>query len=125
MEIITHTYEIEGSTEAPISGTEVSQIVRPLPILKNYELLLHPIRLIIVKVLVAHYSLLRSDLLDLTGLNSGTLQTHLDTLEKNKWISKEIEFVDNRPRSILYIEAKGSQVYREFMDIFKEHILGI
>jgi len=119
--IITSTFDLELAVET----TRITKphVVKPLPILKNYEVLLHPIRLIIIKLLTSHYSLLRSDLLKLTGLNSGTLQTHLDTLEKLGWISKEIEFVDNRPRSIIYIESSGTSNYQEFMTIFKEHIL--
>ena len=73
------------------------------------KLLHEPARLSIMSALAACQSADFLALQHLTGMTGGNLSVHLSKLEDAQLITREKQFVDRRPNTLVQITAKGRQ----------------
>ena len=91
----------------------------------NYKFLLYPVKLSIVKILINHNRFPSAELRSMLGISWGKFSTHVDSLVKEGLIISEKEFVDNKPRTLLFIEQKGRMYFRELRNVLKKTIYTI
>lgn len=56
-----------------------------------------------------------TDLRDRTALTEGNLSRHLKMLENEGFIQQEKEFVDNRPRTTVFLTAVGQKEFNAYL----------
>ncbi|MCE7736308.1 MAG: hypothetical protein GPJ54_15615 [Candidatus Heimdallarchaeota archaeon] len=93
--------------------------------LMNYKFLLNPVKLSIVKILINHNQFASAELRSMLGISWGKFSTHVDSLIKEGLITSEKEFVDNKPRTLLFIEQKGRTYFQELKGVLKKTIYTI
>lgn len=93
--------------------------------LMNYKFLLNPVKLSIVKILINHNQFASAELRSMLGISWGKFSTHVDSLIKEGLITSEKEFVDNKPRTLLFIEQKGRTYFQELKSVLKKTIYTI
>ena len=94
-------------------------------LLMNYKFLLNPVKLSIIKILINHNQFASAELRSMLGISWGKFSTHVDSLIKEGLITSEKEFVDNKPRTLLFIEQKGRTYFQELRSVLKKTIYTI
>ena len=93
--------------------------------LLDYKFLLNPVKLAIVKILMNHNQYPSAKLRTMLGISWGKFSTHVDSLVKEGLILSEKEFIDNKPRTLLFIEQKGRVYFQELRNVLKKTIYTI
>ena len=71
----------------------------------------NPARLMIVYLLARQPSLEYPRLMELTGLSSGNITTHLQKLSRAGYVRQKKSFAGNKPRTTLLLTDKGRDAY--------------
>ncbi len=103
-----------------LTHVQVKRAVQVVPAttgLLEYKVLLHPVRLTIIKILYDNNSMLSSDLRKMLEISWGKFSQHVKNLENNGFIISKREFIDNSPQNRLYIEERGRTHFFELQDI--------
>lgn len=90
------------------------------PELLKFKYLLNPVRLGIMKILFDYTQIVSSELRDLIGISWGKFTPHIDSLVDKGMISSSSDFVDGKPRKILYLEDKGRYQFMELQGILRK-----
>ena len=90
------------------------------PIADIDRLIHEPARLMILALLYVVESGDFTFLMRQTGLTWGNLSSHLSKLEAAGYIEVEKEFVDRKPRTMLYLTDKGRAAFREYRQSMKQ-----
>lgn len=93
--------------------------------LLEYKFLMNPVKLAIIKILINHNQFPSAQLRSMLGISWGKFSTHVDSLVKEGLIISEKEFIDNKPRTLLFIEQKGRSYFQELRKILKKTIYTI
>lgn len=103
-----------------ISYDSIDQIIKlVLSEFATLKQMMHPIKLVILSILTKHTKIARYVLKKKLKIKSGTLGTLLDGLEEWGYISKQIEFDDNKPRIVIYITPIGYSHFQRVSSILK------
>lgn len=105
-----------------MSGGELEDTSKKL---MDHKFLLNPVKLSIVKILINHNQFPSAELRSMLGISWGKFSTHVDSLIKEGLIVSEKEFMDNKPRTLLFIEQKGRTYFQELRNILKRTIYTI
>ncbi|MCH8907341.1 MAG: transcriptional regulator [Candidatus Heimdallarchaeota archaeon] len=100
-----------------VSHAQISHAVATKPItqeLSQFGLLLNPVRLAIMDLLYQHDHYQSAQIRKFLNISWGKFAPHLDKLEKEGFITIKDEFIDSKPRKIVYLEVKGRSHYLEF-----------
>ncbi|OLS29027.1 MAG: hypothetical protein HeimC2_02220 [Candidatus Heimdallarchaeota archaeon LC_2] len=116
----TSIINISESTDKDDNGIEETSQQ-----LMKYKFLLNPVKLSIVKILINHNKFPSAQLRTMLGISWGKFSTHVDSLVKEGLILSEKEFIDNKPRTLLFIEQKGRLYFQELRNVLKRTIYAI
>jgi len=93
--------------------------------IKLSKILHQKARLGIMSILVvaskAEFSYLKKQL----KLTDGNLNTHLYTLEREKYITIQKRFVKRKPKTIYRLTEKGQKAFSEYIDSLEQIIQGV
>jgi tetratricopeptide (TPR) repeat protein/DNA-binding MarR family transcriptional regulator len=78
----------------------------------SFKNVLHPIRLAILRKLNAQYRIPFAELGSFLGMTKGRIKHHVEVLEKEQLIESKYEFIDAKPRLVLYLKPEGIQCYQ-------------
>ena len=84
------------------------------------KILEHRIRLQIMSVLVANESYDFNSLKELLEVTDGNLASNIKTLEKEKYISVNKQFIDRKPNTKFKATEKGRNAFRKHLDALEE-----
>ena len=84
------------------------------------KVLEHRIRLQIMSVLVANESYDFNSLKELLEVTDGNLASNIKTLEKEKYISVNKQFIDRKPNTKFKATEKGRNAFRKHLDALEE-----
>ncbi len=90
--------------------------------LSDYKVLLHPIRISIMKIMERSYRMSRVDLEKMIGGKRGTFASHLQKLQDLELIDVENVFIDGKPRKYITLTITGIAYYNEFKREIKRSI---
>ncbi len=77
----------------------------------EFKSVLHPVRLAILRKLNAQYKCSFGDLRYSIGVSKGSMKYHVETLVKERLIESRYEFIEARPRLVLYLRPEGVKYY--------------
>lgn len=103
-----------------LSQIQVNRALQVLPAtaeLMKFKVLLHPVRLTMIKILHDNISMLSSDLRKELGITWGKHYQHIKNLESNGLIISKREFNEDSPQNRLYLEERGRAHFFELQDI--------
>ena len=81
-----------------------------------------PARLRILAVLCVVHRADFTFLLEQTGLTRGNLATHLTRLEDSGYVKVKKAFVDRKPRTLIWLSAKGRSAIDEYREAMRQVI---
>jgi len=84
------------------------------------KILEHRVRLQIMSVLVANESYDFNSLKELLEVTDGNLASNIKTLEKEKYISVNKQFIDRKPNTKFKATEKGRNAFRKHLDALEE-----
>lgn len=90
--------------------------------LSDYKVLLHPIRISIMKIMERSYRISRVDLEKMIGGKRGTFASHLQKLHELELVDIENVFIEGKPRKYITLTLKGISYYNEFKEEIKRSI---
>jgi len=102
-----------------VSHAQVSNAASAGPInkkLTHFSLLLNPYRLAIMDLLYQHGSYQSAKIRKFLNISWGKFAPHIVKLEKAGFITSKDEFIDTKPRKVIYLESNGQIHYKEFQD---------
>ncbi len=94
----------------------------PLKEIAKKHVLGNPVRLGIMIYLLPRRKALFSELLQVFDITPGNLDSHLRTLEKEKYITLRKVFAD-RPRSMVYITDVGAMETKIYLNRLKKALI--
>jgi parallel beta-helix repeat protein len=90
------------------------------PELLKFKFLLNPVRLGILKILYDYTQIAAYELRDLIGISWGKFTPHIDSLINKGLISSSSDFIQGKPRKIIYIEERGRARFMELQIILQK-----
>jgi DNA-binding MarR family transcriptional regulator len=91
--------------------------------LVKFRYLMHPTRLMIVKLLSSEYSLSSVEIKRVLDIPWGDYTSHTKSLEKNGYIEIKEQFSEEASvQQMLYLTEKGQQEYEVLFDLLQEFI---
>jgi len=84
--------------------------------------IVHPKRIIIMTILFIFKEMTEGDLSKATGIDWGSLSTHLSRLERIGYIERKKAITNKGIRTIVKITEKGYKAYREEIEKLKKLI---
>ncbi|MCE7735212.1 MAG: winged helix-turn-helix transcriptional regulator, partial [Candidatus Heimdallarchaeota archaeon] len=104
--IISEFFDLPRSSSSVL--TDIYDETKSIKNLTKFKDLLHPFRLSIIYMLEKNYQLPRSVIQEILGINPGSLNSHLNKLLKMEYIGKKLEFIDEKPRDVYFIQSAGT-----------------
>ena len=84
--------------------------------------IIHPKRIIIMTILFIFKEMTEGDLSKATGIDWGSLSTHLSRLERTGYIERRKAITNKGIRTIVRITEKGYKAYRDEIEKLKRLI---
>jgi hypothetical protein len=84
--------------------------------LKRFAIFLHPMRLTIMQIIVRYFSLPRARLEKSVGGNRGNFTSNLTKLLDQDILGSEIQFIDGKPRTVIFLNQDGLNLYNQFRE---------
>jgi DNA-binding MarR family transcriptional regulator len=66
-----------------------------------------------------------TDLVKQLEVTRGNLSVHIKVLESSQFVKTKKAFVDNKPRTTIYITSKGRKAFEQYINILEEIIKGV
>jgi len=79
-----------------------------------------PARIVLLAILNAAEQVDFTFLLNETGLSQGNLSSHLSKLETADYISIEKTFLKKRPRTLISMNKKGKDAFKDYLKTMRE-----
>jgi DNA-binding MarR family transcriptional regulator len=122
-QIIDAVNDILVGSEKDSSFMEATgEDIKHISQLSDYKILLHPIRISIMKIMERSYRISRVDLEKMIGGKRGTFASHLQKLHELELIAIENVFLEGKPRKYVTLTLKGISYYNEFKKEIKQSI---
>ncbi|MHA2101207.1 MAG: transcriptional regulator, partial [Candidatus Kariarchaeaceae archaeon] len=90
------------------------------PELLKFKFLLNPVRLGILKILYDCTQIAAYELRDLIGISWGKFTPHIDSLIDKGLVSSSSDFIDGKPRKVIFIEEVGRSQFIELQRILRK-----
>ena len=88
-----------------------------------FDPLLHqPVRSKLLSLLITNDELPFKALKESLAVTDGNLSSHLSKLEKEEYVLIEKTFVGKRPRTVIYVTAKGKKAFASYVEALKKFI---
>ena len=106
---------MKGSDKKSENHSLKPEITALLNKLQSYPSLFHPLRLAIIILLLKHYKLGLSEIKNRLNVSWGNLKFHVEALAEQDLIGVSREFVNAKPRVMIYLKQEGLSQYKDFL----------
>ena len=111
---------IKASKKTSAENSLRPEITALLNKLQSYPSLFHPLRLAIIILLLKHYKLGLSEIKNRLNVSWGNLKFHVEELAEQGLIGISREFVNAKPRVMIYLKQEGLSQYKDFLNTIIE-----
>ena len=102
----------ERKSENPSFKPEITTLLNRL---QAYPSLFHPLRLSIIVLLLKYYKLGLSEIKNRLNVSWGNLKFHVEALAEQGLIGVSREFINAKPRVVIYLKKEGLSQYKDFL----------
>lgn len=96
-----------------------SEYVEISPELLKYKFLMNPVRLGMIGLLFKYSEYQQAEIRKVFDISWGQFSAHVNSLEKEGYISIINQFINSKAVKILFLTEKGRREFRELRDILK------